>query len=228
MLRTIALALLLSTTAASAANLIVVEARGIGLKPGSTVDSSKPLTLKQGQHVTLIDDKGATLSIDGPYDQPPSAGGGGKSLGATIAALGTERNARTGEAGITRTGAGVANLPDPWLLDATRSGNVCLQENAQPVFWRPDAKTRIALMVMPVDRSWKSQAVWAAGSIRLSVATEVPMHGGAAYVVNYGGTEYALAVNTVPSSLDNDSMRAAWMLQKGCEAQAEALLRSRK
>lgn len=228
MLRTIALALLLSTTAASAANLIVVEARGIGLKPGSTVDSAKPLTLKQGQHVTLMDDKGATLSIDGPYDQPPSAGGGGKSLGATLAALGTERNARTGEAGITRNGSGVANLPDPWLLDATRSGNVCLQENAQPVFWRPDSKTQVPLLVMPVDRSWKSQAVWSAGSTRLSVATEVPMHGGAAYVVNYAGTEYALAVNTVPSSLDNDSMRAAWMLQKGCEAQAEALLRTHK
>jgi hypothetical protein len=56
----------------------------------------------------------------------------------------------------------------------------------------------------------------------------VPVHGGAAYVVNYAGSEYALAVNEVPASLGNDSMRAAWMVQKGCEAQAEALLRLRK
>ncbi|HEY4940440.1 MAG TPA: hypothetical protein VII56_03355 [Rhizomicrobium sp.] len=226
-LMAVAAAMLLSAGAAQAANLIVVEARGIGLKPGSTVDSSKPLVLKQGQHVTLISDAGATLSIDGPYDQPPSAGGSGRSIGATIAALGTEHSARTGEAGVTRSG-GANTLPEPWLFDVTRSGNVCLQENSQPVFWRPDAKSAAAIVVMPVDRSWKSQAAWPAGLDRMTVTTDVPVHGGAAYVVNYGGADYALAVNTIPASLANDSMRAAWMVQKGCEAQAEALLRPRK
>jgi hypothetical protein len=220
-------AVLLTAGAASAANLIVVDARGIGLKPGSTIDSTKPLVLKQGQHVTLISDAGATLSIDGPYNQPPSAGGSGKSLGATLAALGTEHNARTGEAGVTR-GAAPNKLPEPWLFDVTHSGNVCLQENQQPVFWRPDAKTDAAITVMPVDRSWKSHAAWPAGLNRMTVTTDVPVHGGAAYLVNYGGADYALAVTTVPASLANDSMRAAWMVQKGCEAQAEALLRPRK
>ena len=77
---------------------------------------------------------------------------------------------------------------------------------------------------------WTRAAVadWAAGANRISVTTDVPMHGGAAYVVNYAGTDYALAVNTIPASLDNDSMRAAWMVQKGCEAQAEALVRAGK
>ncbi|MEI9995547.1 MAG: hypothetical protein WDM91_13205 [Rhizomicrobium sp.] len=221
-------ALLLSGSAVLAADLTVVEARGIGLKPGSTVDSTKPLVLKQGQHVTLINDAGATLSIDGPYSQAPSAGGTGRSLGTTLAALGTERSARTGEAGVTRTGDVAAKLPDPWLFDVTRNGNVCLREAAQPVFWRPDAKIATALTVMPVDRSWKSQAAWPAGLDRLTVTTDVPVHGGAAYVVNYAGTDYALAVNIVPASLANDAMRAAWMVEKGCEAQAEALLHPRK
>lgn len=223
----IAGSLLLWAGAAEAANLIVVEARGIGLKPGSTVDSTKPLVLKQGQHVTLISDAGATLSIDGPYNQPPSAGGSGRSLGTTLAALTTEHAARTGEAGVTR-GAAPNKLPEPWLFDVTRSGNVCLMENAQPVFWRPDAKSGAALTVMPVDRSWKGQAAWPAGLDRITVTTDVPVHGGAAYVVSYGGADYALAVNTIPAGLANDSMRAAWMVQKGCEAQAEALLRAGK
>ena len=55
---------------ASAAVLVVAEARGIALKPGATLDSTKPLTLKQGQHVTLISETGATLKLDGPYDRP--------------------------------------------------------------------------------------------------------------------------------------------------------------
>ena len=135
--------------------------------------------------------------------------------------------ARCGEAGVTR-GTNAVALPDPWLIDVTRSGNVCLKENAQPVFWRPDAKTAVSLLVMPVDRSWKSQANWPAGMDRVQVTTDVPMHGGAAYVVNYAGSEYALAVSMVPASLANDRMRAAWMAQKGCAAQAEALLRPRK
>jgi hypothetical protein len=119
-------------------------------------------------------------------------------------------------------------LPDPWLFDVTHNGNVCLRENTQPVFWRPDAKSAVALSVAPVDRSWKSHADWPAGMNRVSVTTDVPMHGGAAYVVTFAGTDYALAVSTVPASLANDEMRAAWMMQKGCEAQAEALLRPRK
>jgi hypothetical protein len=222
------LALALSLGAASAATLTVVEARGIGLAPGSTVDAGKPLVLKQGQHVTLISDAGATLDIDGPYNAPPSAGGSGRSLGTTLAALGTEKNARTGEGNVTRNGDVLAKLPSPWLIDVTHPGRVCLQQGAEPVFWRPDAKTAVAFTVMPVDRSWKSQAAWPAGLDRISVTTDVPMHGGAAYVVNYAGTEYALAVNTVPSSLANDQMRAAWMLQKGCQQQAEALVPQRK
>jgi len=217
-------ALLLAAGAAQAASLVVVEARGIGLKPGTSIDSTKPLVLKQGQHVTLISDSGATLSIDGPYDQPPSAGGGGKSIGTTLAALTTEHNARTGEAGVTR-GAVTNALPDPWLVDVTHSGTACLKENSQPVFWRPDAKARSSLIVMPSDHSWKSQAIWPAGMARLSVTTDVPVHGGAAYVVQFNGSEYALAMNTIPAKLANDYMRAAWMVQKGCEAQAEALLR---
>ena len=219
-------ALLLASVAARAENLIVVEARGIGIKPGSSVDSTKPLALKQGQHVTLISTAGATLTIDGPYDQPPSAGGQGRNIGATLAGLTTERAARTGEAGVTR-GLGAEALPEAWLVDVSHSGSVCLQENQEPVFWRPDAKSESSLIVMPSDHSWKSQVAWPAGISKLKVTTDVPVHGGAAYVVKFNGSDYALSVNTVPAILVNDSQRAAWMLQKGCEAQAEALLRPR-
>ena len=81
-MRSIALALLgccVLTQAAGAATLVVAEARGVALKPGSTLDSTKPLTLKQGQHVTLISDTGSTLKLDGPYNQPPVAAGGSPS-----------------------------------------------------------------------------------------------------------------------------------------------------
>src|SRR5476651_46364 len=103
---------------ASAAVLVVAEARGIALKPGATLDSTKNLTLKQGQHVTLISETGATLKLDGPYDRPPVAAGGGAGVGLnqTLAALVTQRQARAGEFGVTR-GTVLADLPEPWVLD---------------------------------------------------------------------------------------------------------------
>jgi hypothetical protein len=219
---------LLAAPMADAATLVVVEARGIGLKPGATLDAAKPLVLKQGQHVTLISETGSTLKLDGPYDQPPTATGGSSvTLTNSLGALVSQRQARSGEFGTTR-GTVLAALPDPWLVDATHGGNGCLLENRTPVFWRPDAGQVSSLMVAPVDRSWKAEAKWPAGANRLSITTDVPMRGGETYVVSFNGAESAISMTLVPASLTNDAMRAAWMADKGCEAQAEALSKTVK
>ena len=47
-------ATLLAGSTAQAENLIVVEARGIGIKPGSSVDSTKPLVLKHCPAGSLV------------------------------------------------------------------------------------------------------------------------------------------------------------------------------
>ena len=214
-------------SSASAAVLVVAEARGIALKPGATLDSTKPLTLKQGQHVTLVSETGSTLKLDGPYDRPPVAAGagGGVGLNQTMAALVTQRTARAGEFGVTR-GTVLADLPDPWLLDATHSGNVCVMENGTPTFWRPDSKAIASLAVAPVDHSWNAKAQWPVGQDRISVTTDVPMKAGETYVVTFNGTESAVTIVQVPASLTNTDMRAGWMANRRCEQQAQALLKT--
>ena len=222
------LALLGATAAADAASLVVVEARGVALRPGATLDSAKVLQLKQGQHVTLITDTGSTLNLDGPYDAPPLAsGGGGVNLNQTLRALISLRETRSGEYGTTR-GTVTAALPEPWLLDASHSGNGCLLENRTPVFWRPDAKATAKITVAPIDRSWKAVATWPAGQSRLAITTDVPMQGGETYVNVLNGDEFAITMTLLPAVLTNDDMRAAWMANKGCEAQAEALAKTGK
>jgi hypothetical protein len=213
-------------TSADAATLVVVEARGVSFKPGTTLDSEKPLVLKQGQHVTLISETGSTLKLDGPYNRPPvAAGAAAVGLSNTLGALVTQRRARSGEFGTTR-GTVLADLPDPWLVDVTHSGSGCVLENHVPIFWRPDNGSDATLMVAPADRSWKAQSHWPAGRDRISVTTDVPIHSGQTYVVTFNGTEYAIAMTLVPAILTNDQMRAAWMADKGCEAQAQALLKT--
>lgn len=217
----------LSASSADAAVLVVAEARGIALKPGDTLDAAKPLALKQGQHVTLISETGSTLKLDGPYNRPPAAGGaaGGAGLSQTLAALVTQRQARAGEFGVTR-GTVLASLPDPWVLDATHSGNVCVMQNGTPVFWRPDAHQAASLSVAPADRSWNAKAVWPAGQDRIAVTTDVPMRAGETYVVTFNGTESDITMVQVPASLTNDDMKAGWMANRRCEQQAEALVKT--
>lgn len=210
--------------AAVAAQYVVVEARGIGLKVGAIIDPTKPLDLQQGQHLTLVSDSGQTIKLDGPYHKAPVAEQGVQ-LAAAIGALATNSNGRLGEIGTTR-GVGTVTLPGPWLMDATHSGNVCLQQGHKPVLWRPVAAKSADLVIQPADRSWKAQASWPSGDERLVVRDDMGVHGGASYFVALNGNESAVTVNTVPSSLSTDQMRAAWMIQRGCTAQAQALMRS--
>jgi hypothetical protein len=211
-------------SAAQAAQYVVVEARGVSLKVGAIIDPTKPLDLQQGQHLTLVSDSGQTIKLDGPYHKAPVAEQGVQ-LAAAIGALATNSNGRLGEIGTTR-GTGTINLPNPWLMDATHSGNVCLQQGQIPVLWRPAGSAAADLVIQPADRSWKAQADWPKGTDRLAVRDDMGVHGGASYFVVLNGNESAVTVNTVPSSLSTDQMRAAWMIQRGCTAQAEALIRS--
>ncbi|HVW74105.1 MAG TPA: hypothetical protein VHC39_10740 [Rhizomicrobium sp.] len=218
--------LAVAASPADAAVLVVAEARGIALKPGDTLDAAKPLALKQGQHVTLISETGSTLKLDGPYDRPPTAGGaGGVGLNQTLAALVTQRQARAGEFGVTR-GTVLAALPDPWVLDATHSGNICVMANGTPVFWRPDAHAAASLSVSPADRSWNAKARWPAGQDRIAITTDVPMRAGETYVVTFNGTQSDVTMVQVPASLTNNDMKAGWMANRRCEQQAEALVKT--
>jgi hypothetical protein len=214
------------TGAANASQFVVVEARGIGWRPGKVIDGSQPLHLLQGQHVTLISETGAILKLDGSYDKPPqSETVADLDVGAVVAGLTTERRARTGDVGTTRAPEKVT-LPDPWLLDASSGGNVCLREGSTATFWRPSASTTADFVIMPADRSWKARSQWRAGADRIDIRRDLTVHGSASYFVVLDGAESAITVNTIPAALSNDRMRAAWMAEKGCEAQAVALLGS--
>ena len=63
--------LLWLSAAAGAANLIVLEARGGGLAAGQSIASDKPISLKEGERVTVIGPDGKSVSLRGPFKGPP-------------------------------------------------------------------------------------------------------------------------------------------------------------
>ncbi len=220
------LLVLASTTAAHAESFVVVEARGLsGLQPGASVDSGRPLHLNPGQHLSLISQSGVSITLDGPFNGVPTATGSGTSQRSIVASLFTEQQARTSEVGTTRAKK-FQNIPNPWLIDVTHAGDVCLGASAKRVFWRPTATTGVTVTVMPNDRSWRAVAKWPAGRDRIELGAGVPLHPGWVYFVALNGVEVAIRLHDVPGTLLNDSMRMAWMVDKGCEQQAEALSRA--
>ena len=212
-----------TASAAMAAELVVVEARGVGLKQGDVIDDAKPLTLKDGQLVTLVAENGSILTLRGPYDQAPSASSGGVDVASAIGALttGGTRNV----AGVVRSAATDVHLPGPWLMDVSHPGVACLRQGDHPVLWRA-SDGGATLTMMPADRSWRAQTQWPAGSPTLQAPSNFPIKDGRTYLADFGGKPVAVTLTQIPPKVTNPRMQAAWMLEKGCVAQAEALLKT--
>ena len=211
-------------SAAMAAELVVVEARGVGLKQGEVIDDAKPITLKDGQLLTLVAENGTILTLRGPYDQAPSGGGSGVDVGNALVAL-TTKNAQRNVAGVVRTGAEEVHLPSPWLVDVSHPGTTCLKQGERPVFWRT-GNAGGTLTLMPADRSWRGQTPWPGGTSTLAAPNNFPIKDGRTYLADFGGKTVAVTLTQLPPAVTNTRMQAAWMLEKGCVAQAEALLKT--
>jgi len=218
------LVLLGAAAPAWASALVVMEARGVALKPGETIEDSKTLTLKDGEQLLLLADDGSVLTIRGPYEGT-AAGSGKVGVVQALDAL-TTRTAQRNVAGVVRDASVEVHLPSPWLVDVSHPGAACVQDGQRPIFWRASGQSN-ALTIMPSDRSWRAEAPWPAGSATLQAPDYFPVRDGRTYLASFGeGKPVAVTINMLPPSLGNARMQAAWMLEKGCVAQAEALLKT--
>lgn len=220
------LVLALSSVSVAAAPLIVVDARGGGLKAGQRIDSSRPITLKQGERVTMIGPDGKTVTLRGTFSGAPTMlAGAATDPRQALAALIATRKARTSSIGVVRGATDAAPLPQPWLIDISRPGERCLRAGQQPVWWRPEAATSQKFTIVPIDRSWRADFEWAAGQHSIPAPPLAKFQGQTAFVIRKGEQDYGITVDLVPADLDNDFVLASWMLEKGCIQQADALLR---
>ena len=139
-----------------------------------------------------------------------------------IAALITERNARTSEVGVVR--GDEVKLPDPWLVDVTHPGTSCVQPQKPVVLWRSGELGESPINFAPKDRSWNIHGKWPARADRLALPPSMPLRDRTDYVVDVGGRLAPVTVRLIPESVNNDAMRASYMLEVGCGNQVNALL----
>lgn len=211
---------------AAAYPLVVVDARGSQLRPGARVDSAAALSLKAGERVVLVGPDGRVNIVQGPHNGPPAAAGGPvQNPRLALAALIATRNDRASTVGAVRSGALAATLPSPWLIDVSRPGERCIRDDAPPVLWRPAAADAASFVVFPVDRSWRADFQWKPGQDSITAPALIRLDSAKMIIIKTGTQERAIRLNIIPAGIDDPAVLVAWMLEKACVQQADALMR---
>ena len=92
------------------------------------------------------------------------------------------------------------------------------------MWWRPDASKAQHFTLYPIDRSWKADITWELGQDRQTALTLSRFAGANVFFIRQDDQEFAISLNVIPKSVDSDLVLSAWMLEKGCLQQADALL----
>jgi hypothetical protein len=220
------LLLLITIAPAAATQFVVVDARGAGLKPGMAIKGESVIDLKEGERVTAIAPDGRSVSLRGTYHGPVMrAGTALQNPQAALAALISTRNDRAKSVGAIRAGANAAPLPDPWLVDISRPGPRCVREGDRPVWWRPDASASQPFKVFPIDRSWRADFVWKAGTDHMEAPALSKLDGVSTFLIEVEGQENAISLQVIPRDVTDPMILSSWMLERACVQQVDAYLR---
>ena len=227
----------LTSGTAWAMNMVVFESQGGALQPGQVVDASQPLTLTEGQSISLISDAGQVVRLQGPYAQAPlsadanQAGGVKDALAHLMSASGSESSSF----GVARSADDVFKmageqkwLPDPWLINATEAGDQCHRAGTPVVFWRPDSSNEVGVQIRigKEDKLWQAQARWAGGKSKLATPPSIPQQDGAVYNIQLDEAEVSTTVHLIPEAVTAEPAVAAWMREKGCKNQSLAMIKN--
>ncbi|HIJ83569.1 MAG TPA: hypothetical protein HPQ00_05105 [Magnetococcales bacterium] len=214
-------------------NLVVLEAKGAGLKAGQVIDSTLPLALAEGESAALIADTGRIIRLKGPHKDAPLAKDGGNvgNVKEAMASLINAGGAENSSLGATRSADSAfklakdgKRLPDPWLVDVTRSGSHCYREGERLALWRPDDATDSKIRVIIGENTWKARTDWPKGKSNLALPADVPIQDGVSITMEVDDKKNESVLHIVPSTVKSDPAKVAWMHEKGCTNQFMALL----
>lgn len=211
------------------ASTLVVRSNGPSAgsyPPGKALAAGTTITLKAGDTVTVLDASG-TRVLKGPGAIPVS---GSKTASANgISALIADNGARQSRTGATRgaVGGGTPHASNVWIVDASRSGTICLLDPQTVSLWRPaDGDAGTLKLTRLADGKSANIDFRAGQAVRTWPVAEVPVTEGASYRLEGLGmakpvTVKATLLTQAPDSLD---ATAQVLLHKGCSAQVDMLV----
>ncbi|HEX8063637.1 MAG TPA: hypothetical protein VF535_10515 [Allosphingosinicella sp.] len=211
-----AAAAMLAAPAALLATPLVVRSAGPSAKaypPGRAVGENTPVILKAGDVVTVLAPSGAR-TLRGPGTFKVAGGGSAPAF-----------NARSRFSAMR--GPEVPPSPGLWDVDVSKSGNVCLADAGQVILWRPAAAGEATLQVTPAAGAGHPVA-WPAGRLVQRWPQQLPIADGAEYSLKWAGAgePVRLRFKTLAAVGDDPTTLAKALIDKGCDAQLDLLLKS--
>jgi hypothetical protein len=205
------------STAALAANVIVVRSSGPSAKvypPGKTISGTSSIALMPGDSLTLIGSASAR-TLRGPGTFPASA------TGSESLAMVANRRSRFGA---LRSGDYPQN-PNPWNVDISKGGKICVVDAGSLMLWRPYASDATQLRILPA--SGAAQTVdWAEGQATMRWPAQLPVADGSQYKLEVEGADPVPVSFVRVNSAPEDMVAAAQaLIEKGCDSQLDALVK---
>ena len=198
---------------ASVATVLVVRAAGPSAKvypPGKALPESAKIQLKPGDSVMLLNTNGAR-TLRGPGTFAVAAAGGSAT---------TNRRARFSA---MRAGEVPMN-PDPWNLDVTQSGKLCIANTSKLTLWRPQKDDAIKLTIR--GGGGEQTLDWPAGKDTIAWPASLPITSGAEYQLSQADTGDMARVTFVTlANPPSDSVGIAQsLIANGCQNQLDVLV----
>jgi hypothetical protein len=216
---------------AEARSLVVVASNDDSLKLGSVVDSDAVVTLPKSARVKFIGADGNSVVLHGPFAGKPEKTANSSSddpaLIARLSRLFDAGNSDSSMSGGIR-GAAAEGPIRAWSIDADKGGVFCMSGAADLRLWRKRSGVE-AEAALHAESGGKSAPVdWPAGSAEVAWPEALPPQTDGKYLLRLRGEALpkVIVLHQLPAGLRNDAMRAAWMGEHGCAAQARRLLQA--
>lgn len=211
---------------------IVIKYEGRGsesYKPGKKLIPNAKISLKAGEIVTILDERGTRI-LRGPGTFSSSSSASVKNVSNTsLAALITTSSVRRARTGAVRGDGSVAlqaASPNLWFVDVAKSGKVCVADFNNLQLWRSNAE--FAREITTTDVATGTVASTQFGKGQMTVrwpATMMPANGKVFAFTMPGKAEKASAriVQVALTGEERLDTMAATLIENGCQIQAELL-----
>lgn len=222
---------LCGAAASAQADFVVLQSQAPAFGVGQVLAGDAGLTLGEGERVVLLSDDGNVIEIRGPHDGlPRGAAAEDVDIRNALAQLIDNADSVHTTLGSTRgsvIGGGPPPARDAWYLDPFHTGNQCVQDGRDVLFWREDSKEPLSLLMQRPGREGDGVVDWAAGAPTAAWPGNLPLVDGELYVLRRPGwLENAMLRIVVlkPDIAASGTAAVAWMAVNGCREQASILL----
>lgn len=227
---TAACAIALGTSAISVAAIVVASSgpSAAQFPAGKKIDDNQSITLRAGDTITVLDQRGTRVLRGAGTFKPGDAAGANRS--STFAALTRQRGSQRVRTGAVRNAgpAGPVMSPNLWFVDLSKPGTTCVVEGTPIRLWRADDTKPASYKVSTAGGAASTVSFDAGSMVAAWDSSKTPVSDSASYTIatDTGAALDRFTFVVLPVQPGNPEDMASTLIEKGCSAQVELLAAS--